>query len=272
MTRIIAAFWAFALLTASPLQAQDAETSLIPADEASALQASLDRGQDMYLYDQAAWHTSDALLEDIPDPSAAGVRGWVVTEVKTGHQVTYWKPAGDSFEAVYSAVYDGKAVADRTIHNAASATLSELQLSLIRAGQVPNAGELTRCSNKPFNTVIMPSRKNNGSIYVYYLVPQSTLSEIPLGGHFRFEVLDGEVVGERKFTNSCISLGIPKAKGGKTPAGLVVSHLLDPIPTEIHVFSTYAAKLPIFVMASTSDQLWSVEINDGEPSASLIER
>ena len=45
---------------------------------------------------------------------------------------------------------------------------------------------------------------------------------------------------------------------GATPAGLVVNHLLDPVPTEIHVFASYSLQMPLFV-ATRDKRLWRVE-------------
>ena len=103
-------------------------------------------------------------------------------------------------------------------------------------------------------------------------LPQETLDEVPLGGHYRFEVLDGKIVDSRTFTNSCISLPTGADDEGNKPAGLTISHLLDPIPTEIHVFSTYAARVPIYVITSQNERIWVSEVSGGKSRVRLIER
>lgn len=282
MTKFFALFGTLLLASAMPLQAEASDPPAMAEAEAADLEGALNRGLDLYRYDQAAWHTTDAMLEDISDPAKAGVRGWVVTLVEAGRLVTYWKPAGDRFEAVYSAVYDGEHVVSRTVHDADNATLTSKQIALIRAGKVPEAAKLERCSDRPFNTVIMPSAKESGSIYVYYLTPQTSNSAIPLGGHYRFEVLDGEVLGQRAFTNNCIELSltgeqnegqsISKRKGKGKPSALFISHLLDPTPTEIHVFSVLTARVPIYVAINSLDRLWVIDSPGGKPRAEIIER
>lgn len=241
--------------------------------EVQQIKASLTLGEALYNYDQAAWHTTDTMLADLPDPASTGLRGWVVTPADNGWLVTYWKPDGDGFSGVYSAVWTGKDVIERKLLEGADTNLTDGQVELIRAGRATDPATLERCIAKPFNTVIMPSGKADGSIYVYYLTPQTSLDSVPLGGHFRFEVLGGKVVGERRFAKSCISLPIKHDVDGKGKlASLVITHLLDPVPTDVHVFSTYATKLPLFVMTMPNKSLWVVEISNGSPRIRLLKR
>ena len=54
------------------------------------------------------------------------------------------------------------------------------------------------------------------------------------------------------------------------PAGLMVSHILDETPTEIHVFSTYVAGLPVYVSTVKNDRVWVIELIEGQPRVRLI--
>lgn len=242
------------------------ETELSSADRA-AIALTLDRGQKIYQYDQAAWHSSDTLLEDIKDIDNSGIRGWVVTEVGDDLLTTYWRRDGDGYAGVYSAVWTGSKIGDRRILSDEAAKLSAEQVKLIRASAAVRADqniELTRCSDRPFNSVVIPGSTADDPILVYYLTPQSTLDAIPLGGHYRFLVKDDKVISHRKFTNSCISLST--GDKDKKPEAITISHLLDAVPTEIHVFSAYAAKLPLYVITTSNENLWAVEIISAQPN------
>ena len=50
----------------------------------------------------------------------------------------------------------------------------------------------------------------------------------------------------------------PRRPAGR-PEALVVTHFLDPTPTEIHVFSSLAAQVPIYVATTQNKHVWSVE-------------
>lgn len=240
--------------------------------EAAAVQLSLDRGLDIYRYDQAAWHTTDALLEDVKNPQDKGISGWVVTKAEDGLLTTFWKKDGEEYRGAYSAVWTGGSnVTHRRVLDGDDSNLSPEQVELIRANQAVDASKLERCSNKPFNTVVLPAEKPGDPISVYLLTPQTSLKSVPMGGHYRFAVLDGKVVHMRAFTKSCIELSFGNPDGQKgTPAGLFITHILDPVPTEIHVFSVFAAGVPIFVSTIENKHVWATEVSGGEPRVRLI--
>lgn len=262
---------AMAALVALPSLPVVAQSEISDADR-EALVGAIKRGQAIYRYDQAAWHTTDAMLEQVSDPQGEGIRGWIINEVEGGLEAVFFRSTDDDFEAVWSGVYDGEAVTKMVTYESGERGLSEAETAKARASKVPLDEEMQRCSSKPFNTVVLPTGKDDGSLFVYYLVPQESLDEVPLGGHYRFEVRDDKVVDSRAFTNSCISLPTGANDEGNKPAGLTISHLLDPVPTEIHVFSTYAARIPIYVITSQNERIWVSEVSGGESRIRLIER
>jgi hypothetical protein len=50
-----------------------------------------------------------------------------------------------------------------------------------------------------------------------------------------------------------------ETQDGKEVAGLMLTHLLDPAPTEIHVFLSLAHRVPLWVMTTQNQYLWRVE-------------
>ena len=96
---------------------------------------------------------------------------------------------------------------------------------------------------------------------VYLLTPQTSNDSLPFGGHYLTEVsADGKVGPFRHFTKSCAEFpinGDDKSKG--EPNALIITHLLDPIPTEIHVFSSLSIHKRLYVL--TKKRVWGVEGN-----------
>ena len=254
-----------AAVVALPLAAQDAPTQ----EEQAAISLALKRGEALYRYDQAAWHGTDAMLKAVKDPRKAGVAGWIVNEVEGGHEVVFYRPAQDSFEAVWSGVYDGKKVRQKTEYAAGQRILTDMEVRMIGARGLPSGAEMQRCSAKPFNSVVMPTGKGDGSLFVYYLVPQEKMEVVPFGGHYRYEVKDGKVVDSRKFTNSCIALS-NRGPDGSKPVATAISHALDKTPTEIHVFSMYALRIPVAVIMTQTDKTWMIENSDNGPVMKII--
>src|SRR3990167_3900743 len=114
------------------------------------------------------------------------------------------------------------------------------------------------CANARFNTIVLPTEAD-GSVPVYFLTPQTETALFPFGGHFEVDVAsDGTISNTRAFTHGCIALQAPSQDSGSKPAALVITHLLDPIPTEIHVFEQLYTGVPVFVMTGPKT-VWKVQ-------------
>ncbi len=258
ISRILAGVLAPLLAWQAPLFAQELHSD----EETAALQQAAALGAQIYRYDQAAWHTTDVFIAQIPDAASKGFRGWVVNELGDSLEVVFYRDNGDELVAGWSGNYDGREVTQTKIYGDEERALTASELAQIEAVQLGVRQEMYRCSQQSFNPVVLPTGKEDGGLYVYFLTPQPTLNDIPFGGHFRHEVVGGEVVASRSFTNSCITL--PKTnKEGERPVAMTISHILDPTPTEIHVFSSFVAGMPIYVITTQNEYVWSTEIVDG---------
>ena len=51
---------------------------------------------------------------------------------------------------------------------------------------------------------------------------------------------------------------MPEVAAGARPAPLAVTHLMDPLPTEIHVFLSILAGRPLVVVADDPQRLFQV--------------
>ena len=264
------------MLAGAPLAAQ---TPVVPriedgpqmtAAEAEGVQQAIDLGARVYAHDQAAWHGTDAMLAAVPDARERGVAGWIVNEAADGLEVVFFRPAGGGYEAVWAGVYDGRKVIRSATYAAGERVLAEAEIALVKASLLLRKQKVERCSSQPFNTVILPTGKPDGGLYAYLLTPQEALDKVPFGGHHRFEIVGGKIKGSRKFTNSCLTMQTGANKDGNRPAALMISHVLDSTPTEIHVFSAYAARLAVFVSTTANGRVWSVEVSGGEPRIRIL--
>ncbi len=238
--------------------------------EAAAVQQAVDLGWKVYSYDQAAWHGTDAMLEDVPDARTRGIAGWIVNDVADGWETVFYRSVKDGgHEAVWAGAYDGRKVIRRMAYGAGERTLTPGEVAVVEATELARAQQAERCAASPFNTVVLPTGKPDGGFYAYLLTPQEKTGEIPFGGHHRFEIVGGKVKERRGFTKSCLTIPLANDKG-KRPEALTVTHLLDATPTEIHVFSVYAAGLPVYVLTAGNNRVWSAEVSGGRPRIRLI--
>jgi hypothetical protein len=219
-------------------------------------------GRTIYAFDRAAWISSDALTATIPEDQLTSIGGYVVEASDARMlRVTYYRGSAAGARAFFVAdVRGGKVVRKELL--ATPVALSADQAVLARARDV--AAERARersyqpCTPSPFNTVVVPSRKG-GPVAVYLLSAQQEAGTYPMGGHYRVLVApNGAVLASRPYSVSCLNLTVPKLPAGAKPVGFMVSHLLDPVPTEIHVFASYNLRMPVFV-GTPDKRVWEVQ-------------
>jgi len=257
MIRKLAA--AAALLAAFPAAAQQ----LSPADKAAIALAEA-RGKLLYAYDQAAWHGTDDMVAKLPDyQHRAG--GWIVDGPADSPELVFFDRDEIDPHALYFARFRGnQLVSSHVLAPGEDASLSPARKRMIAARRAATARFVADkpliCTDQQVNTVVLPPASTDAPILVYILSPQTEAGVLPFGGNYRTEVApDGTVGPLHPFTKSCVDLRTSDAAvkdGGKT-AGLFVTHLIDPVPTEIHVFLSLEGKLPVAV--GTSQGVWWVD-------------
>lgn len=83
------------------------------AVEDTSVERAIDRGRTMYLYDRAAWVTSDDAMMRVPKDRAPEIGGWIVTASARGLHVDYFGKEAAADQVIYSAN-----VADQAVTNA----------------------------------------------------------------------------------------------------------------------------------------------------------
>lgn len=244
MNIAIAPFFAFAVTIAAHAQEQDQ----------AALKAAEERGMQIYVHDHASAIVSDAVLPLMTATARKYVQGYV-TEEKAGAIVVtfYGKGEGDRLYAWYRAAVgpDGLLFGKVSQYEVPQA-LSEYEERAVAARQTGMKYEFRLCAQN-YNSVVLP--KPDG--WQVYLLPGTTANNVvPLGGSYRVDtdVTGRTMTASRAFTRTCIDL--------QKPAGteaLTLSHLLDPQPTETHVFWQLWSRQPIYLVTTQNSLIWSIE-------------
>jgi hypothetical protein len=218
----------------------------------------------MYLFDRAAWLTSDDVLARLPADRQAEIGGWIVTPLANGVHVDYFGKDAAANRVIYGADVKGEAISNAAVYPATSEpALKEPALQMVRALRaardvMARHADWHSCANAPLNTVVLPP-DSNGIVAVYFLTPQTEMNSFPLGGHYEVDIgRDGSTAYARSFTKTCLTISKSPSATGAQPAALIVTHLLDPQPTEIHVFEQYYIGIPIFV-GTGPNTFWEVE-------------
>jgi hypothetical protein len=253
LTRLAAAI--VLALAAAPSAAQPRSPEYLAIDFALA------RGRLLYAIDRAASVATDDLQRRMRNWRSAGIGGYVVDRDGSALQVLFYGGPADAPVAYYRArVVDGR-VASRQLFDAqARPALTPPQRRLVAAREAAlRATRRQPCGRAPFNTAVIPPETEGGPIDVYLMTPQERSGAFPFGGHYRVTVAaDGSLSGERAFSNGCLLMDRRQSGSRGRAVAMVVTHLLDPVPTEIHVFNALSARLPVVVGMPSSGRVYQV--------------
>ena len=224
---------------------QDQEIAAIRSAEATGLL--------IYIHDRAAAVATDALRNLQPSKMDERVRGWITEQVNGDIFVTF---IDQTPAALYRVFVSSDGVAGPVTALEPPSQLTAFEAGAAAARKVAVTTKYQRCAEK-YNSVVLPAADASASYWVVYLLPGTTKTGlVPIGGTHRLETKGAEVVSQRAFTRSCIALQtVPDA------TALMITHLLDPIPTEAHVFWSLWAKKPIYVSTPPNGTVWVVEGN-----------
>ena len=231
-----------ALLLAVPAAAQTPE-------ERARLDWAVTRGGLLFEVDRAAWVTTDDMRERLSRPEQQLVRGWTVERDGNGLNVTYFMTGdGGTHRALYRGRVESRRVVSReTFRPGTGPELTPMQRRIAEARRLLSQAEIRVCERGTPNVAVIPPDSLDAPMDVYVLTPQTQTGIYPFGGHNRATFsAAGALLSQRAFTNSCLNMS-DRPEGGNRVAAIVVSHMLDPIPTEIHVFMSIWMHLPVFV-------------------------
>lgn len=245
--------------------AQEDRSGATPTSHQAAVAHAEQRGQMMWLYDQAAWYATDALLGDVKPHRITNPRGYLVLP----------RPADAMLDAVFIVerngelrefaryTVDGSKVVSGGVVSGELPALSQLAHKMFAAR---NAGIETMrkqnyrlCSRSMPNTLVLPP-DGDGNIDVYLLTSTIDAGQYPMGGHFKASVdASGKVVGTRRFTNACLDLPTGVGGGDEEQLWTGVIYLLGDTPSEIHVFVARHLSGPLAVTTTSNTEQWLIK-------------
>ncbi len=212
------------------------------------LRAAEALGERLLRLDRAAWVGSDMLMAAQRGRGDARVTGWITVERENRIDVVF---VDATPSALYRVSVDAEGRPAGPV-DVAPAPLSPADVAQAQARAVALANVPPSCSGF-YNPVLVPGEAE-GDWIVYVIPGTQDAGILPVGGAWRFDVRDGQIVSRRAFTNGCIALD---NHGEDSNRAFIVSHVLDQIPTEIHVFWSLWSGKPIFV--TTGSGIWAIE-------------
>src|SRR5205085_7016852 len=221
------------------------------------LQAAATRGRLLGTIERAGRAATQDMLSRVANPDGAGISGWLAEAEGNGVAVTFYADTDSGPVAVYRVTFNGGRIVDRDVHLAGTRPpLNPLQARMAAARAATARLDNHPCSGDVFNVFVVPPLTADGTIDVYQISPQLQRGSFPLGGHFRTSVAaDGSVAATRGYTNACVTTTVVDPPAGARPAPIAVTHLLDDLPQDIHVFlSAWTGHPPLVVAGDPQDR------------------
>jgi hypothetical protein len=229
----------------------------------AALDAAVVRGRTLAAIARGGQVATQDMLARVPNPDAAGITGWIAEPEGNAVTVTFYAAGADGAAPV--AVYRGSVLGTRVVSRETYVSpegrpaLTALQRRMAAARHVAEGTDHHACGADEFNYFVVPPTTPEGPIDVYQMSPQSQRGHFPIGGHFKTTVnVDGSIAATRGFTNSCLDVATVDPAPGAQPEPIAVTHLLDPLPTEVHVFLAIWTRHPLVVVAGDPQRLFAV--------------
>jgi hypothetical protein len=223
-------------------------------------------GTTLYVHDSAAWRATDELVRRHLLPKDRRVRGWITAMSDTSDAVivTFVGELHGAPHALYRVSVpagDGKLEfaalkPARPLTEGERASFAARSLAMDALGR-----EQQRCADQ-YNTVVLPIRDGDEPVILVYLLAATAEPDVVVaGGHLRFAISpDGATIEEqRAFTKSCLVVSTKIVPDREDVKGMMLTHLLDPTPTEIHVFLSRTYHRPFFIATAENNLLWKVD-------------
>jgi hypothetical protein len=239
----------------------------IPDDLKELIRKSSAVGRQLYVLDKVAAIGTDVMLENVPDPRASGVRGYIPIQdgdeagrPKDSFLVSFFNADDPPRIVCEVRVAPGKKPSFQAFDPPKESTSSFVDL--VRARQLAIASMPP--PTQPINPVLLPGEP--GEVVVYLLAGTKKPGVAVFGRHFRAVVPLGakSVSAMQPLSNSALEVAM-RVPDGAEPVALTVSQVVTDYPLETHVFTSLLTKMTVFV--GTRRGVWRV---DGDKIA-LIE-
>ena len=226
------------------------------------LDAAVQRGRLLGAIARSGLVATQDMLSRVSDPAGAGISGWLAEPEGNAVTVTFYADGEGATpsRAIYKVtILGGRATAREVFLTGNAPPLTGRLARMAAARKAIEGQDHQPCGGQDFNVLVVPPATADAPIDVYQISPQARRGTFPIGGHFKTTVApDGSVSASRGFTNACLNAAAADVVPGQRPEPIAVTHLLDPLPTEIHVFLAIWTGHPLVVVAGDPQRLFGV--------------
>lgn len=226
-----------------------------PLSDADGAQISA-RGRMLEEYDQAAWHSTDALLATNPDKQSAPL--YVARKTDAGWVVAFgrFNDAHDKFLIVYEAT-EGSNLQQFSVKHV-EPPQEDAGFFFFAADAIATALKDFQGEKRPYNTMVLPL--DSGQMYVYVVPAQTTADIFPLGGDVRYLISPdgGRILEKRQLHKTIMERSLKNLPSGTKPAGGYHTHVLSDVPEDTDVFFVLSERPPLPEYIGTRKQIYVI--------------
>ena len=210
-------------------------------------------GWNLYRYETSLAAAPYLFGKDVAAAERNGCAGSFVSR-ENGWRVRFYARDGDGFRPLGDVLFADSSEA-RVEYGQSLRPFSTKELALIRAQEAVKAQGSTICDD-PSPIIAMPALIGD-AIWVYQLRAPHFNQRIPEGQHTRYVFsADGtQQTAKRDFARACVFRD-SETRGNQEIVSL--SHTLDSVPTEMHVYLTLRYRKPLFIATLQNNMYWVV--------------
>lgn len=212
------------------------------------------RGRNLYAYDAAAWHSTDAVLE--LKPSAGSFESYIGQKKGDKWTVVYGKlnTARDAYLIVYEAIEQNSPTEFKVQRYEKPKEDRDFFLSASLAVETAK-GDFGK-PDRPYNVAVLPAPSNQ--LFVYLVPAQTVAGVFPLGGDVRYLTsADGKkIIEKRQLHKAIIEFQVPK---GQIPQTGYHTAIMDNIPEDTDVFHVLTRSPKISELIVTEKYVYQVK-------------
>ena len=248
------------LLTVLPACASSKGQPPKAAEVSSAGQPTLAQREELanaiHAHDLYAWWASDLLQSRIAERPGAGVGGWITQGDSKGGVVTFFD--GSKALALARVSCESTGPASCALVWTEGEAPTEAQAQAMRARETAKADPRFEPAPTQYNSVTLPAEPYLGEPgwIVYWLAATTDPDLLVMGPHFRFLVSeDGRRVrrGGMLTRTMVVDTAPEDLPEGAQLSTYLVTHGLDDLPAETHIWATMLYRVPITVVTRSGE-------------------
>jgi hypothetical protein len=229
-----------------------------PADVAEQLALATATGRELHRRDMIAWWASDVAVPNFSPEELEHMRGWLLDADDPSAVHFLIEIDGELFtRLLVRCVGTGPEGCEPELLSE-PAPISERNRAQQRAlASAATHPEFVPTSDR-YNHVVIPAGDSGWSVYLIAATVEPNL--MMFGRHYRFSISpDGnQVLQWRAFTESALVVERAQLPPDATLTAVAVSHLLDDVPTEMHVWAALNYHTPLAVVTGR-DTMWMID-------------